>query len=409
MSYKFAPCSQYNSPQIEYTRNNQKFCRNKSRFAKDKLIKTPPCDKYPGNYVEYTRDNKKYCRETNIKSIKKNDNLPKINFSKSLKKDSVFDTHTEKNIGIDKCMNFSDSELEKICHILNINKKKSKDEICDIILNMINNDTKESLTGNIYYSTSIEDIYEVCHLLNIKLYDETLKKYKNLDDLSIEICQIVMKYSTLEFKNLIYKLINPNPECSIQTGYIITKIIKNILYPNQFPRESPIPISEQLYEKLLLMKKKKILNNETEKYLVKKSLHTKICHCIKKVLITDKFKKEVLNISSKYNPYAVCTSSIYKDRHIRVPAKEVKNCPVDFTWYNKLDYLNEQKRKKSTKKYSKSKLEGGQSAICSDNCGFDTVSNVQSNNCSIINNEVKMMEWPNIFSNGTALKGSGWP
>jgi hypothetical protein len=411
MSLKLAPCDQYEGIQIEYKRNGKKFCRNKSRFAKDKLLKTPPCDQYEGNYIEYTKDNKQYCRESKSKK-----NIPNIDvsYSKSLKKDSnlkkkKFIEDKEPNF----CLKFSKEELNQICLILNIDQQKNQTEICQILLDIINDDSKESLTGNVYYSTTIDDVEHICHLLNIKLYDSEQKQYKNLEQLFTEICQIITKYSTPQFKKLLSKIVNKEISCDSQSGYVITKIIKNILYPNNFPKESPIPISEQLYEKLLLMKEKKILNDKTQKFLLDQSLHAKICHCVKNLLITDKFKKEVLNQSTEYNPYAICTSSVYKDRNIKVPHREILNCPVDYTWYKKLDYIT--KQSKVSNKQSKSidkknnNLKGGSNGVCASNCGFNTIGHTPVDNCALNHKEVDMMQWPNIFSNTDGWKGSGWP
>ena len=394
-SKKFAPCQQYNGVQIEYLRNGHKFCRSKSRFASmKKSHKKPPILKG-------------IIRE---KKSKKSDII--IKFLPQIKKHSIkkaISSKSDNSITMTKCLSWSKVERQQICQILNIpTQSLSSFNTCSKILDLIDNDSRRSLLGNIFYSVSLDDIKKICQLLEIGLRNRLKNKVKPLNQLLFEICQTISKYSTPEFKQVIKRLLGSNQQCNVTKGYIIAKIIINILYPGNFYKKAPIPITEQLYQKLIKMKKMGLIQTRQEEFLLEQSLHNKICHCVKETLIRNKFLREVLNKPTSYNAFAICTNSVYKQRGLPVPPSEIRNCPVFFDWYQKLNYITNKKKyqqqfqrqKDKSKKINLIEIQSGGS---SDKNAFSPVDDCQQSQM-----EVKMMQWPNIYSNTNGWKGSGW-
>ena len=378
---KNPPCEQYDGPHISYQRNQKTFCRRKNiTHQKKEIKKTPPCHQYSGKHIIYIRNEKPYCRRVPDKDHS--------SLVKSKSKTNIFDN----------CVDLPDTKINNYAELMNINTSdKEKSDLCLQISNILRDDSRKVLTTNIYYQTTPEDVKHISQLLNISLKDSH-GEFKNLEQMFVDICQKITKYSSKKMRSLLEDLLQEKSSCSVQTGYIITKIIKNILYPNRFPKKSPMLITNQLDRKLISLKKKGVLSNTTEQELLRESLHSKLCHCIKSMLIHNKFKKEVLNRQTKYNPYAICTQSVYKNRGFRVPKKSVRKCPNDYDWYRKLDFITGKNKKSSqvsVKKKSKDNVsqQGG---------------NV-TDNCTQSLEEVKMMKWPNIYANTDGWRGSGWP
>ena len=401
---KNPPCHQYPGPHLSYQRNGKTYCRKKKGSGTFSKKKTPPCHQYYGKHLLYVRNGKTYCRRVNPKNLTN---------EKELKGD-VFH----------KCLRLDQQKLNDYAGLLNIDvREKENTDICWQISKLLTNDSRKIATGsidykdtkgsskiselltnhsrkilttNIYYQTKPEDVKHISQLLNISLKDSSGHS-KNMDQLLLDICEHITKRSSKKMRSLLEDLYPGKIICSKETGYIITKIIKNILYPQKFPKKSPILITKELNQKLISLKKRKVLSNTTEQELLKETLHTKLCHCIKSMLVTNKFKKEVLNKRSQYNPYAICTQSVYKNRGFPVPKKSVRKCPKNYEWYQKLDYITGRKKKKSLKKKQQKnkdskKHQGG---------------NI-SENCSQSLEKVEMMSWPNIYANADGWKGSGW-
>lgn len=373
---KNPPCEQYDGPHISYQRNEKTFCRRKTSFANKKNIKTPPCHQYPGKHLVYVRNGKSYCRKVSSDYLTLSD--------KKASKNSIFNN----------CLKLSHKKLNKYADLLNIDlREQEHTDLCLEITKLLNNDSRKILTTNIFYQTTPEDVKHISQLLNIPLINGNGKS-KTIEELFIDICQKITKYSSKMVKSLIQDLYQDKVVCSVETGYVFTKIIKNILYPNKFPEKSPMIISDELNKRLLTLKKKKLLSNTTEQELLRETLHSKLCHCIKGMLIKNKFRKDVLNKNSQYNPYAICTQSVYKNRGFRVPKKTVRKCPVDFDWYRKLDYITGKKKKNNSSK-SKKKSTSQDGGNVNENCQQSL-------------EQVEMMKWPHIYANGNGWKGSGW-
>ena len=167
-SKKFAPCQQYDGFQIEYLRNGHKFCRTKSRFASMKKKKRS------NNILS-----KSHKKHSIVKGIIKERRDKKsgitIKFLPMIKKHSIktpISSKLEKPLTMSKCLSWSKGECQQICQILNIPfQSLSSFNVCTKILDLIDNDSRRSLLGNIFYSVSLDDIKKICQLLEISLRD----------------------------------------------------------------------------------------------------------------------------------------------------------------------------------------------------------------------------------------------
>jgi len=98
--------------------------------------------------------------------------------------------------------------------------------------------------------------------------------------------------------------------------------------------KSPIKLSEKKYKNLIIKRKKSKIS-KSDKIKLDKALHIKFCHCIKKLYIKNTIQQAFFNTEPKYNPYAICTSSIYKNRDFDVPPSAARKCRKKYKWYNK--------------------------------------------------------------------------
>ncbi|GAG96994.1 unnamed protein product, partial [marine sediment metagenome] len=112
----------------------------------------------------------------------------------------------------------------------------------------------------------------------------------------------------------------------------------------------PIPISNELYQELLYKKKNNNFIDNDNKNLLNNSLYIKLCHCIKKIFLKNKFLKNIFNIKRKYNEYPICINSIYKKRNFKPPTDSKTKCYNNFNWYKLINDINKRKTKSKTKK-----------------------------------------------------------
>lgn len=119
----------------------------------------------------------------------------------------------------------------------------------------------------------------------------------------------------------------PNYDNSI-CNILIKSVYQLFIEPN-LQEKSKLPISEKNYKNLLKKYRSKTISRD-ESNLLDKCLHIKLCRCIKKIYIKNLIE-DVKN--QKYNPYALCTSSIYKKRNIDPPPRAVRKCRELYSWY----------------------------------------------------------------------------
>ena len=148
-------------------------------------------------------------------------------------------------------------------------------------------------------------------------------------------------FQNKEFKEIVSIIMEKDLEDTHQ-DYVTINLLLFSLYPNNFPNDSPIPISEKLYQELI---KKKISNgilSSEEENILNISMYTKLCHCTKKLFLRSKFIKNFLNKQESVNNYAICTSSIYNNRNMKAPPSAVRNCSTNFNWIQNTDYIKKQ-------------------------------------------------------------------
>lgn len=294
---KIPPCKQYEPPEnIEYFRKGKKFCRVSTQKGNKKQPQYPPCQQYGDNYTLYIKNNKQFCR-------------------KSLKK------HKKK-----KCQDHTKKILTKFGKILNIDLSKYKDKtwICESMKSLL--DVSDPELDDIKYLSKLMKIRtrkmsgrELCTKISNKILTE------NKDFL--EIVNIIK--GDRELKD--YELHN-----------LVSNILLFALYPYGFPHHSPLQISEELYQELIKKKVSDNLFDTDEEELLTNSLYIKLCHCIKKMLLKNKFMKDILEKPEDINPYPICINSIYNNRGIKLPKNATKKCKENFNWVRNLDYIKKQ-------------------------------------------------------------------
>jgi len=113
-------------------------------------------------------------------------------------------------------------------------------------------------------------------------------------------------------------------------------ILVNSLYelftPESLPQKAPIQISKDTYIEFLEKKKSNNISDEENK-LLEEALNCKYCFCVKKLYLKNQFKQFIKSEDPKYNPYAICMNSIYKNRAIKPPFKVSHSCREKYEWY----------------------------------------------------------------------------
>ena len=119
----------------------------------------------------------------------------------------------------------------------------------------------------------------------------------------------------------------PNYDSNI-CNILVKSVYELFIEPNLIEK-SKLPISEKKYQTLLKKYRLKTISKD-ESNLLDKCLHIKLCRCIKKIYIKN-IIEDIKN--QKYNPYALCTSSIYNKRSIKAPSRAVRKCRELYSWY----------------------------------------------------------------------------
>ena len=289
---KTPPCSKYEPPRnIEYTRNGKTFCRI-SKKGEVNGPQIPPCEQYGKEYILYEKNKKQFCRKSTKKKTQKK------------QKKTV-------------CNKQNHQKLKTFANILNINLKDYNDKewICQQ-MKQIFNETEPDLKDVKYLST----------ILKISTKNKTNKI----------LCQeIINKIVKKKEFNEIIDIIKDGKQLN---NNIVINILLSTLYPNKFPRISPLQITKELYNELIDKHKHNKPLNEHEKTILDISLYIKLSHCTKKMILKSKLLKDIFDKDEDINPYALCTNSVYTQRGIKPPAKIVR--AVSFTDLKPLMTLN---------------------------------------------------------------------
>lgn len=115
---------------------------------------------------------------------------------------------------------------------------------------------------------------------------------------------------------------------------VLVETLYRLFSPDSFPAKAPIEISEEIYKELLTKKKNNIIS-DSEDMALSEALNCKYCHCVKSLYLKNQFMKYIVNKEPEYNPYAICMTSIYKNRNITPPEKVSFSCRDKYQWYKK--------------------------------------------------------------------------
>lgn len=167
------------------------------------------------------------------------------------------------------------------------------------------------------------------YIYNIDSLAEILgiKTTKDIDNLCRHINSVFKNLTKkdTELKEILKELPRDNSNfCEV----IINALYEYIfVYKKEF--KLPISMTEEKYTELISKNKRGTIQ-PNEKKLLDNIMNIKLCNCIKGLIISD-IIDEKNNIktnrkSPKYNAYAVCLNSIYKQRNMPVPYGATKQC-----------------------------------------------------------------------------------
>lgn len=325
-SPKIPPCEQYEPPRnILYTKNKKQFCRVARKGEDKKGPLVPPCEQYGLKYKEYQRLGKTFCKEIKTKlDMKKNKVIKptkKVKISK-------------------KCLNINEKTLKNYAKKMNIDLTKYRDKrwICDNLQSLFN--ITEPNQDNVKYLSSI-----------FKIKTRNKKLSSLIDEISKHITN-----DNKEFNNIISLIKRHQKLNNQENNNLIVNTLLSVLFPKQFPFLSPIPISEDLYNELIQKKVSNEYLTDDEKELLDISLYTKYCHCVRKLILKNKFIMNFINKQNKQidiNPYSTCSNSIYKQRGFQLPPKNTLKCNQSFKWCKDTEYILKQNKKNTLKKNNK--------------------------------------------------------
>ena len=111
----------------------------------------------------------------------------------------------------------------------------------------------------------------------------------------------------------------------------LVNVLYSIFNPDHLLLKAPMPISDDEYKDLIRRNNKRKLRGKPGK-LLEKCLFIKYCHCIKKIYYKNLFKRQILG-KNPISEYAICMSSVYKNRKIKPPHKASYKCRDTFSWY----------------------------------------------------------------------------
>lgn len=169
------------------------------------------------------------------------------------------------------------------------------------------------------------DINEVAKILGIKYKDES------------ELCDKIDKY--LEEKRKTSKSLTYFLNFFAKNDTKYCNLLIDALYELFNPSNiTEISLPYKKYKKLIEERQDGTITEGNNK-LLEQILYLKLCRCIKKIYIKNIIDQEFFNKSpSKYNRYAICTSSVYNKRGFKAPASAVKNCRDTYLWYKANNY-----------------------------------------------------------------------
>lgn len=131
--------------------------------------------------------------------------------------------------------------------------------------------------------------------------------------------------------NYIQIILDNRPKRANMCDYLV-KILYSLLHPKKLPSTAPIGMSEAVYNGLVNKKTAGTITANEEARL-NKAMYAKYCYCIKTIYLKNLFNMFINGKQSRYNLYAICTSSLYKKRNLPVPPRAAIECKDKFKWY----------------------------------------------------------------------------
>ena len=171
---------------------------------------------------------------------------------------------------------------------------------------------------------------------NSKLYN--VQAVAEMLDLNVvenykEQCRIITRrLEEMSRDNTIVKNLLDSAKENENICQILVNTLYQLLNPESFPKKAPIKISEKKYKELIRQNKEGIITPD-DKAILMEALNCKYCHCIKSIYLKDQFNEYILNQKTSYNRYALCMSSVYKNRNIEPPFRASYTCRDKYSWY----------------------------------------------------------------------------
>lgn len=168
---------------------------------------------------------------------------------------------------------------------------------------------------------------------NIQAVAKMLGLPSNLD--YAQECILIISY--LKEKSKTNKVIKELLEASSNSSNVCDLLVGTLyqlFMPDHLLNRAPIKMSEKKYKELIKKNTEKNIS-KNEKTELDEALNSKFCHCVKKIYLKNKFAKIFTEKEPQYNPYAICTASIYNKRNIDTPEKVSYTCRDKYDWYRK--------------------------------------------------------------------------
>ena len=191
----------------------------------------------------------------------------------------------------------------------------------------------------------IKDMNILVRKSNNKLYNsQAVAKMLKLEEKSSynEQCKNIVDYlqSKRKTNSVIDSLLNNFEDSSLSKETInedicntLVRVLYQLFKPESFPDKAPINITNKRYYSLIKKYKSNTIT-KAEKKILHNALNIKYCHCIKSLYLLENFNIFINeDKSSDYNRYAICMSSIYKNRNIKPPFKVSYSCREKYKWY----------------------------------------------------------------------------
>ena len=171
----------------------------------------------------------------------------------------------------------------------------------------------------------------------IKMLAKILKIKKDLSKLNFkqqctEITTILKKRKSSS--PIIKELLDNSGLNPMQTCRVFIDVLYDLLYKDTALKRAPIMITHERYYQLIHKNKTSKLT-KVEKDELYTTLNIKYCYCIQKLFSRNQFNRLILGIDTfdKGAPYAICMSSIYKNRGIKPPHNASRTCGKKYQWY----------------------------------------------------------------------------